>query len=559
VKSKFAGLNRIVVVVLMMAIIAACSKEAKPSANTASSQPPATGQASPSSSGAEPEKEDGPLTPYEQEVTVTKVGKTSPSILYVEGESVDDNIITRLYKEKLNINYVNKITVEDSKAGERTNLMIASNDLADTLEVNSAGLQKMIEADQIADLTDAYNKYASEDLKRVMEYQNEISFIPARKDGKIYGLPVTNDFANNIAIMYIRQDWLDRLNLKAPTTLDELIAVAKAFVEQDPDNNGKADTYAIAMSNTLGFTLDGIAAALKAYPKIWVKNASNELVYGSVQPEMKEALGVMQQLYALNSFDKEFGIKDDAKVAETVAEGKAGIFFGAFWQPIWPLALTLDNNKDAQWNAYEIPKGADGTIVPKSLPYVYSWMVVRKGFEHPEAIIKSMNLWYEIFHGSLSEWWNDQVPDAYKSIENRHMYALPVFFSEPDKNLKLGLNFIEAVEADDRNVLTTAEGRMKWDDWKSGTTSGWAMHKYLTESELVLSKYKSYQFDEFVGAPTPGMINRNATLDKLELETFTKIIMGASLDTFDSFVTKWHQLGGETIKQEVNDWYRQNQ
>lgn len=137
-KSKFAGLNRIVVVVLMMAIIAACSKEAKPSANTASSQPPATGQASPSSSGAEPEKEDGPLTPYEQEVTVTKVGKTSPSILYVEGESVDDNIITRLYKEKLNINYVNKITVEDSKAGERTNLMIASNDLADTLEVNSA-------------------------------------------------------------------------------------------------------------------------------------------------------------------------------------------------------------------------------------------------------------------------------------------------------------------------------------------------------------------------------------------------------------------------------------
>lgn len=39
-------------------------------------------------------------------------------------------------------------------------------------------------------------------------------------------------------MMFIRQDWLDNLNLEIPTTMEELKAVAKAFTEQDPDGNG---------------------------------------------------------------------------------------------------------------------------------------------------------------------------------------------------------------------------------------------------------------------------------------------------------------------------------
>jgi putative aldouronate transport system substrate-binding protein len=44
-------------------------------------------------------------------------------------------------------------------------------------------------------------------------------------------------------------------------------------------------------------------------------------------------------------------------------------------------------------------------------------------------------------------------------------------------------------------------------------------------------------------------------LDKLEKETFTKIIMGtSSVDEFDNFVAAWKKLGGDTIVKEVNDW-----
>jgi putative aldouronate transport system substrate-binding protein len=47
----------------------------------------------------------------------------------------------------------------------------------------------------------------------------------------------------------INTDWLNKVNLKTPTTLDEYLAVCKAFTTQDPDGNGKADTYGISFTN----------------------------------------------------------------------------------------------------------------------------------------------------------------------------------------------------------------------------------------------------------------------------------------------------------------------
>ncbi|SDC54984.1 ABC-type glycerol-3-phosphate transport system, substrate-binding protein [Paenibacillus sp. UNCCL117] len=70
-------------------------------------------------------------------------------------------------------------------------------------------------------------------------------------DGKIYIVPRTN-IVNHWGYI-INQTWLDKLNLKAPTTLDEFTNVCKAFAQNDPDGNGKADTYCLSFSNpTLG-------------------------------------------------------------------------------------------------------------------------------------------------------------------------------------------------------------------------------------------------------------------------------------------------------------------
>ena len=66
-------------------------------------------------------------------------------------------------------------------------------------------------------------------------------------DGKIYLIPRMNT-VNHWGYM-INQQWLDKLKLKAPTTLDEFTAVCRAFTKNDPDGNGKDDTFGITFAN----------------------------------------------------------------------------------------------------------------------------------------------------------------------------------------------------------------------------------------------------------------------------------------------------------------------
>ena len=62
-------------------------------------------------------------------------------------------------------------------------------------------------------------------------------------DGKIYG--VFNKFEGG-TLPTVRQDWMEKLNLEEPKTLDDFYNVFKAFKEQDPDGNGKDDTYGLS-------------------------------------------------------------------------------------------------------------------------------------------------------------------------------------------------------------------------------------------------------------------------------------------------------------------------
>ncbi|THF76218.1 extracellular solute-binding protein [Cohnella fermenti] len=541
-----------------MLLASACSSggnsESSPTASTASAP------ASAASESAAPAQSDINLLAYSEPVTVTMGATIGSGINYAEGESVDDNIHTRLNKEILNIEYQNKFVVEASKFTEKINLAIASNDLPDVLLVGAEQMQKMIKNDQLADLTEIYGDYASAELKRNLEYQNKVSFIPAEVDGKLYGIPAPKDYGNSIPIMYIRQDWLDNLGLKVPATIDELTAVAKAFVENDPDQNGKKDTYAISLesgSNTLA--MDAIASAYGAYPSIMVEDQDGKIVYGSTQPAMKEALQKMQELYALGAFDPEFGIKDAAVTAEKVMAGKVGIMFGAFWNPLYPLKQNLENEPNAQWSAFPIPTLDGGEAVPKALPFTNEWIVVRKGFEHPEAIVKSMNLWTDMAISSEPELfpeaqvrWYEALATTHKGLE-AHNYAKPFFFDSPFGNLEVGRELRAYKESGDESKLVSAKAKdVLANQIQPGGLQGWAMEKMYYEAEAVLDGYKNLVYPAYVGASTPSMLSKGPTLGKLEVETFTNIIMGASIDTFDDFVAKYHKLGGDQILEEIN-------
>ena len=103
-------------------------------------------------------------------------------------------------------------------------------------------------------LDDMIEQYSTT-YKELLRQFPELRIAGTGADGKLYQLGRINETIP-LRGMFVRKDWMDRLNLSIPTTTDELYEMAKAFTEQDPDGNGIDDTYGIAMAHNSGAALD---------------------------------------------------------------------------------------------------------------------------------------------------------------------------------------------------------------------------------------------------------------------------------------------------------------
>ncbi|MFK7692000.1 extracellular solute-binding protein [Paenibacillus sp. HJGM_3] len=150
-------------------------------------------------------------------------------------------------------------------------------------------------------------------------------------NGKQYAIPY-RPLIPVQTTFWVRQDWLDKLGLKAPTTLDELKAVAKAFVERDPDGNGKKDTIGIT---GLGFegTLSPIFAAFGVAAPGHIMIKDNKAVYSSALPETVKALDYIKGMFDEGLIDPEFLTNTGLSHQEKAFKGQAGIVY-AHWAHI---------------------------------------------------------------------------------------------------------------------------------------------------------------------------------------------------------------------------------
>lgn len=169
---------------------------------------------------------------------------------YGEGEDINKNPMVDLAVEKLGIK-METILLGGDAGNYDTKLRLAltgSEELPDVFPVyGTQMIADMIESGKVKAIDEDIEKYMPDRLKEIYDKYPQ-TFYPVIKDGKTYGIACT-PFLTEGQVMIIRQDWLDKLGLKAPTTLDEFEEVIRAFTEQDPDGNGKKDTY--------GFTYAG--------------------------------------------------------------------------------------------------------------------------------------------------------------------------------------------------------------------------------------------------------------------------------------------------------------
>ncbi|MGO4269615.1 hypothetical protein AB4Z22_07190 [Paenibacillus sp. TAF58] len=78
-------------------------------------------------------------------------------------------------------------------------------------------------------------------LKITAKYPENL-YKNASLKGKLYSLPRVRPLDGHESLL-IHKDWLDKLVLQPPKTMDELYNVLEAFAKKDPDGNGAADMY----------------------------------------------------------------------------------------------------------------------------------------------------------------------------------------------------------------------------------------------------------------------------------------------------------------------------
>ncbi len=556
-------------------VVAACLLLSACSSNEPQERSSSTAQqetASASSSNSSDQNFD-PMQKYDPPIEVTTVRSMNPSIVWDEGESYERNGVYAAYENDLGIKIRNLWSVDSSQYDQKVNIAIASGDIPDLMQVNSVQFQQLLDADMIMDIGEAFEKYATPYTKEYVTRDGGGQLDSTKINGKMMALPYTNGVHNDSTFLFIRKDWLDKLGLQPPKTMQDLEAVSTAFTRNDPDGNGKDDTFGLAlqkdlMSGSLG--LQGFFNGFHAYPNIWLKNEAGELVYGSIQPEVRNALAKLKEMYKNGEIDQEFGVKDLAKEAELIAQDKIGITYGLFWTGNYPLqsGAVKDGKVVQDWGVYPIVAADDQiakTQLQKSTGLYY---VVSKKAKNPEAIIKMYNQSIWAMDAPASD------PNAVKYVKGKIQieggadqtyYVLnPTFVGKQDRFPVVGKTISKALAEKDPTLLPDSELILYnfMTDYLNGNTDHWGYAIQLEQGGTLETMYQYTQenrfvFNEFYGALTPSMAEKNSTLTKKQDEVFTKIIVGAApLEEFDSFVEQWKSLGGNDITQEVNEWHQ---
>lgn len=503
------------------------------------------------------------MTPYGRygDTVTISIGRSDvPNSGLPKGETLENNAWTRLILDKYNIKVKMDWIVAGAGINQKIALALTSGDMPDVMIVNQQTLNQLIEADLITDMTDIYDKVASPSIKkRYASFLDNRSLKSAMRADRLMALPACFPGYQQ-ELLWVRTDWLDNLKLQMPVTLEDVKNVALAFAKNDPDENGKADTFGIALDKSVmgnyntNMQVNLICGTFGAYPRQWMKDNSGNVYYGSTTPEMKKSLTELASMFKAGIFDNDFVTRDQTAL---VAAGKIGMVFGPWWGAYSPLADSRTNNPNAKWMCTVAPLGQDGKVHAFTQdPSGGSYAVISKKCKNPEAVMKIIN-----------------YQDDLKTL--RSDAKLPYY---DDKNV-LSVNWTTmpiALQFSDENEVPTFAKKL-WDAKASGDPSivpadrigaynnFFVLGKNPHASNAIwgdviacwyggkLTNDPLYTFENPVFfSITKTMETKWAALAKMEDETFLKIIIGQEpIDYFDKFVADWKKLGGNEIIAEI--------
>lgn len=497
----------------------------------------------------------------DKDSTTSTAGGTSPSSqasakkeisisVFDRGEvpAEEGNYESNRWTEWINNNApvtVKWVPVPRNEAQTKLNTLIASGGAPDLIwEYDRNYIAQLVNQGAIQPVDSYIAKYSTSYKKYLEEHPELDSYLTF--DGKKYAVASVRgveSVANHG--MWIRQDWLDKLGLKTPTTVDELLEVARKFKDDDPDGNGKADTVPIVFN---GNGVPIIRELFMASESQWYVNG-DKLEYGRVTDRYMDSLAFQKQLFDSGLIDKEYITdKNFQRSMQFWTTGKAGIMLGS-----WNMeAEFLDLKKN-------VPEAKMTALESLSTQYGKSGL-------YQEA---SPGI-FVTFNGNLKE---DKIEAAFKFLdwmidtgwkplkygeENVHykdVDGVPQI-SDADKFRK------EVTFARELPIVNQYEQKPEW--FPVMAASDALSQEYAKEkaNSLTLAMKNKYRRDIAYGPSQPEVSQLIATFSPIAQQIEAKIVTGGTSMTaqtgIDEIRKEWKRLGGDTVEKIVNEWYLEN-
>lgn len=479
-----------------------------------------------------------------------------------EGNTYEDNAYTRYLRKMLNIQNESVHMEREERYDEYVNILVKDHTLPDVLVVSDREtLHELVENDLVEDLTDVYESCTSPRIKEMYDSYGGELLEGGMFDGRLMAIPETV-IDHGPCLLWLRKDWMEELDLAEPKTLEEAFTIIEEFkknrmgTEPGEEPIGLLCDTSLVGTTSTNYSVEPVFDSFGAFPQRWIMDEYGGVVYGSVTGETKEALGYLNQLYERGILDTDFALRAQNNLRDIVVEGKCGAFFGLWWTPNNPLMDTYDRDGTAEWEPYYLTEDALNGSQRFTTFRDNKYVVVRKGYEHPEIVMKIISVLFDYTRYEAKD--ADEVnsyfalnvdPTARPLVINVDYYEATYKVTENIRkalNGKISVNSLSAIEKSYYDACSNyLEGR-------NVTAEDWAAYKSRISAVglLIDGDYKppvrKYLED------TDGEIPE--ALKTLEKNTFIQIIMGKKpLDYFDEFVELWYEQGGKELTEQVRE------
>lgn len=355
-------------------------------------------------------------------------------------------------------------------------------------------------------------------------------------DGHVYGLYTERPSSRQGII--IRQDWLDRLQLEPPKTIDELYNVLRQFTYSDPDHDGIDDTFGLADRNDLVFGAFKTLGSYFGTPNNW------QLKDGAFIPEFEtqpyvDTMNFMQKLYKEKLINPDFSVTSKDMQRNLIITGKAGVYIGSMLdvQRLYKETKAADPNaKFTIINRIEGPTGYHIWSIPN---YNGLYLFSKKAIKTEEELKAAL-----AFYDRSME--KDVANMMLYGLEGKHYEERDGKAYLPEETSQLRISEVNALYS-----LMIA-------DLSNPNVMPAAQKEPLTELAERLTKDN----EKFL-VKDPAVSLRSSTYDEQGQElnaivsdaTYNYILGLMDLSGFRKEIERWKQSGGSKVMQELKTGY----